>query len=198
MTLDHSDLVTEIGPAILAVAVLVAFAESALGLGVLLPGEAVMATMGAVAVGVAEAGSVVFAVVVGATVGDQFGYRVGRHWGPQVRDSRVVARLGRHRWDRLHELLLEHGIVTFVAGRWIPGARTAIPLMAGSARLPMRTFLVASLLGASLWAVWWVGTGGVAAVVGRNLGVPPVLLVLGVCLVLGGVGWVVRYWRSTR
>lgn len=198
MPVDLSAHVTEIGPAILALAVLVAFAESALGLGVVLPGEAVMATMGAVAVGLTEAGAVAGAIVLGAAAGDQVGYRVGRRWGPQVRDSRVVRRLGRHRWDRLHELLLAHGIVTFVAGRWVPGVRTAVPLMAGAARLPMPTFVVGSLLGASLWAVWWVGTGGVAAEAARRLGLPPVFVVLVVCLALGSVGWAFRWWRSRR
>lgn len=195
---DATDWVTEIGPVILAIAVLVAFAESALGLGVLLPGEVIMAAMGAVAVGMTEGSAVVGAVIVGAMVGDQVGYRVGRRWGPQVRDSRVVARLGRHRWDRIHELLLDHGIVTFVAGRWVPGVRTAVPLMAGAARLPMTTFVAASFLGATLWAVWWVGTGGVAAAVGDAIGVPPVLMVLAVCLVFGVVGWAVRASRSRR
>ena len=195
---DATSWVTEIGPVVLGVAVVVAFAESALGLGVVLPGEVVMAAMGAVAVGVAEGGAVVGAVVVGAMAGDQAGYRVGRRWGPQVRDSRVVARLGRHRWDRVHELLLDHGIATFVAGRWVPGVRTAVPLMAGAARLPMPTFAAASFLGAALWAVWWVGTGGVAAAVGDAVGVPPALMVLAVCLLLGAVGWAVRWWRARR
>jgi membrane-associated protein len=195
---DVSTVVTDIGPVVLLVATLVAFAESALGLGVLLPGEVVFAAMGAAAVGVDEGGAVVAAVVVGAMAGDQAGYRVGRRWGPQVRDSRVVARLGRRRWDRVHELLLEHGVVTFVAGRWVPGVRTAVPLMAGSARLPMTTFLTGSLLGATLWAVWWVGTGGVAARVADAVGVPPVLLVLVVCGSFWLLGLAVRTVRARR
>ncbi len=198
MSLDLSTWVTEIGPVVLAVAVLVAFAESALGLGVVLPGEALLAAMGAVATGVLEGGAVVGAIVLGAMVGDQVGYRIGRRWGPGLRSSRVVRRLGQQRWDHLHERLLVHGISTLVVGRWIPGVRTAVPLMAGSAVLPMARFLAGSLLGAALWAVWWVGTGGVAALAADALGVPPVLLVLTVCLAFGSVGWLVRRWRAPR
>lgn len=192
MPWDVSTVVTEIGPVVLLAALLIAFAESALGVGVLLPGEVAFAAMGAAAVGVTQGGLVVTAVVAGAMAGDQVGYRVGRRWGPQVRDSRVVARLGRQHWDRVHELLLEHGIVTFVAGRWVPGVRTAVPLMAGAARLPRATFLAGSLVGATLWAVWWVGTGGVAAEIADRVGVPPVLMVLAVCAGFWVVGLAVR------
>jgi membrane-associated protein len=146
---------------------LLALAESGLGLGAFMPGEVAISGLAAAAPGRAAAWSLGVAVAIGATTGDHIGYLVGRHGGPRLRESRVIARLGVVRWDRAAGLARRHGFWALLVSRLVPVVRTVMPLVAGAGGLRYRWFLLASILGAIAWSGLWVGAGsGVAAIVG--------------------------------
>lgn len=153
------------------------FVEAALGLGALLPGETVV-VVGAVALGGSRLAWLgVPAAGLGAFAGDHVGYLLGRRSGPALRGSRLVARVGRDRWDRAARLLEHHGPWVIVVARLLPGVRTLVAAVAGAAGLSYRRFAPASLVGSHLWALLWVGGG---LVLGRR-----VLDVLGAVLAWG-------------
>ncbi|MEE6273270.1 DedA family protein [Georgenia wangjunii] len=159
---DLLALLPQFGPGLLLVAGLLAFAESALGAGMLVPGETVVLLVGAAAEGpqqVLLAGAV---VAVGASAGDHVGYLIGRRHGHRLRTSRPVRRVGTEHWDRAMDALRRRGPWAVVVSRLLPVVRTLVPAAAGASGLGYGRFLPASVVGASLWAALWVGAGAVA------------------------------------
>ncbi|MPV35848.1 DedA family protein [Georgenia subflava] len=150
------------GPVLLIVGWLFAFAESALGVGMVLPGETVVLLVGAATIGPEQTVLAAAVVAVGASAGDHVGFLLGRRHGHRLRDSRPVRRVGTRHWDRATGLLRRRGPAAVVISRLLPVVRTLVPAAAGAADLGYRRFLAASALGAALWAALWVGAGAAA------------------------------------
>ncbi|MFC4783380.1 DedA family protein [Nocardioides sp. MAHUQ-72] len=140
-------------PAPLALAVIGAlvFAEAALFVGFVLPGETAVLLGGALA----SAGHLSFAellvvVVVAAIVGDSVGYEVGRLAGPHLLESRLLRR-HRARLEVARSRLQRKGGVTVVAGRFTALLRAVTPGLCGMSGMPYRRFLLFNALGALAW-----------------------------------------------
>jgi membrane protein DedA with SNARE-associated domain len=167
------DLVpSNIGPWGYVLVFVAAASESALLLGLVIPGETILLLAGVLA-SRGQGNVVIYMVtaVVGAVVGDSIGYEFGRHFGERLRRS------------------------TF--GRWVGDPRWAL---AGQARMPYRRFLVWNIAGAMPIGVLHVGLGYLAGesyhVVDRYLGIGHWAL-LGVALIAGAAYWT-RRQRSQR
>ncbi|WP_159085797.1 DedA family protein [Aeromicrobium chenweiae] len=164
-----------------------AFAESGLGLGMLLPGETAVVVLAA-AVGT-PTGTLLLglAVMLGASLGDHVGYLLGRRYGDALRETRAVRRLGRQHLDRATDLLQRRGGTAILLTRLVPVVRTLTPAAAGVSGLEYRRFAVASLAGSALWSAAYVGggtvVGGLVAAAGDAFGRAAWLL-----LVLVGIG----------
>ena len=81
------------------IAGLLVFAEAAIMIGVVFPGETALLVAGVAA----HQGYIglwpMIAIAVGAAaLGDTVGYEVGRTLGPRLRDSRIGRRIGPDRW----------------------------------------------------------------------------------------------------
>lgn len=165
------------------------FAEDAIFVGFLVPGETA-----AVLAGVATSfGKVSFpaalAVVVGAAIlGDTVGYEVGRHvFGPRILDSGPVAK-HRHRMRDAEELLERRGGPAVFLGRFVAFFRAMMPALAGATHLPYRTFLMWNALGGLVWGTIFVTLGHFAGAsyqvveqkVGRGMAAVVVVLVVAV------------------
>lgn len=165
-----------------------AFAESGLGLGMVMPGETgvvvLASTLGSpwslLALGVA--------VTLGASLGDHVGYLLGRRYGDALGETRAVRRLGRHHYVRATDLLRRRGGTAVFMTRLVPVVRTLTPAAAGASGLPYHRFAPASLAGSALWASVYVGGGSVVAgvadlagdVLGRASWLVLALLALGI------------------
>jgi membrane protein DedA with SNARE-associated domain len=91
--------------------------------------------------------------LLGVLSGDMVLYWVGRYWGEQVLDWRLVRRLlspARERW--LQAAYRRHALKTVVTARHVMGLRAAAFLTAGNARVPFWKFVVADA-GAALLGV---------------------------------------------
>jgi membrane protein DedA with SNARE-associated domain len=136
-----------------AVAVLVAVLLESLGLP--FPGEAVLLAAALVAghSGTTSVWAVVIAAAVGAIVGDNLGYVLGRTVGWRLlrRHGHVVhideakLKLGRYLFDR-------HGGKVVFVGRFVSVLRTYTAFLAGVEHLAWPRFLVANASGGVLWA----------------------------------------------
>lgn len=164
MTQFLTTVADSFGPTLLAVALLFAVAESALGVGSLVPGEAVILALGVAVTTTEQAMLLLATVALGACVGDHAGYVLGRSRSATIRASRPVTRIGVGHWDRATELVQRHGGLAVGASRLLPVVRTLTPAVAGAARLPYRRFAIASATGSLLWATLWVGTATVGGV----------------------------------
>lgn len=140
----------------------VVFAEDAVLLGFVIPGETA-ALLGGVAASYGHVSlPVVLAVTIAAALaGDALGYAVGRRLGPAVLDHRFLARR-RAPLDRAVDLLARRGGMAVLLGRWTAFFRAVMPALAGSARMPYRRFLLWNAFGGTLWAATVVVAGYVA------------------------------------
>lgn len=181
---------------VLAIAGALVFAEDALFIGFVLPGETAAVLAGVAAkLGHAPLAAVLVTVVLAAVVGDTVGYEVGRHLGTRVLDRRMFDR-HRHRLDDAQQFLARRGGSAVFLGRWVAFFRAVMPALAGTARMPYPTFLAFNAVGGLTWGVTVVLVGYVAgasyATVERTVGRGAALAVLAIALVVVGV------WRLRR
>jgi len=177
---------------VLLITGLVVFAEDALFVGFVLPGETVALLAGVAArLGHASLAGVLVVVVVAAIVGDTVGYEVGRHLGPRVLDLPLLERR-RERLDAARALLARRGGSAVFLGRWVAFFRAVMPALAGTARMPYGRFLVFNAAGGLAWGVAVVLLGYAAgasyARVEQVLGRDAALVVLAI-VVVGLVVW---------
>ena len=139
--------------AVLLIAGGVVFAEDALFVGFVLPGETA-AILGGVAarLGHAPLPAVIVTVVVAAVFGDSVGYEVGRHMGPRILTWSVLDQR-RERLEEAQDFLARRGGAAVFLGRWVAFFRAVMPALAGSARMPYRRFLVFNPAGGLAWGV---------------------------------------------
>jgi membrane protein DedA with SNARE-associated domain len=138
-----------------------AFAEAAVMVGLVLPGETALVVAGFAAHQGWIALWPMVAVAVGsAALGDSVGYEVGRRIGPRLRSSALGRRVGDDRWRRADDFLRRYGGRAVLLGRFTAGLRALTPGMAGMARMPyLRTFLPWNAAGAVVWGAGCVLLG---------------------------------------
>ncbi|HEX2894465.1 MAG TPA: DedA family protein [Marmoricola sp.] len=164
----------------------IVFAEDALFVGFVLPGETA-AILGGVAakLGHAPLPTVIAVVVACAIVGDSVGYEIGKHAGPRILTWSVLDKR-RARLDGARDFLARRGGAAVFLGRWVAFFRAVMPALAGIARMPYPRFLTFNAAGGLVWGVAVVVAGYVAgasyATVESKLGRGAALLVLALAL----------------
>lgn len=133
--------------------------ESAVFLGLVIPGELVVIVGGIVASrsDVSLTG-VIIAGVLGPIVGDSIGYFVGRRYW-----RRFLRRRRNRRWGKAKGFLRRKGAVAVFLARFTAFLRSVMPAAAGAARIPYGRFLVWDVAAALLW-------GGGSAMLGYFAG----------------------------
>jgi membrane-associated protein len=142
-----------------------AFAEAAVMVGVVLPGETALLVAGFAAhEGIISLIPMIIVAVVCAIAGDSVGYEVGRLVGPRLQASRLGRFVGDRRWEAGEEFLNRHGGKAVLLGRGTALLRALVPGLAGMARMPyLRTFLPWNAIGGILWGTACVLLGYVFA-----------------------------------
>jgi membrane-associated protein len=165
--LSPHSLLSSFGPVGVGV---VLFAETGLLIGFFLPGDSLLFTAGVLSAAPASAalhlslGWVLFAAAVGACLGAQTGYLLGRRAGPAFFGPNTRPKL-RDGTDRAAEYLQRYGQArAVVLARFIPIVRTVLNPLAGVVRVPVRTFTIWQLAGGIVWSVgvtlagYWLGS----------------------------------------
>lgn len=93
-------------------------------------------------------------VALGAFVGDNLSYWLGRRVGDPIARRLFDGEKGQARLRWAEEALWRRGAILIGVGRFIPGGRTATTFAAGSLEMPYRQFVVADAVAASLWALY--------------------------------------------
>ena len=122
--------------------IVLAFAEAAVFLGFVLPGETSLLIGGVLAhEGVWPLWLFWICAILGAIAGDSVGYEIGKHFGPRIKSGRFGRLIGVKRW-RIAEHIFEkyHGGAIFF-GRSQALLRALVPALAGMHKVPYRTFL---------------------------------------------------------
>lgn len=177
------------------------FAEAAIFVGFVLPGETAVILGGVLASsGRLSLTWLLILVVVAAIVGDSVGYEVGRLAGPRILQSRLLRR-HQERLDGARDFLRRRGGTAVFLGRFTAFLRAVMPAMAGLSEMPYRRFLGYNAAGGLAWGVgvallgYFAGASykKVESALGRG---SAVLLVLVVVTAL--VVWRIRKRGSTQ
>jgi membrane-associated protein len=160
----------------------------------LFPAEAVVVTAAVVAAnGRLNIALIIVAAAVGALLGDNSAYAIGRGGLRRV-TRRFESGRGRERldWARA-QLNRRGGPVIIVVGRFIPGGRTATTYAAGTLEMPWpHRFLPADLVAALLWSGYAAGLGFFGGQAFEHNLWLPLLIAAGVGLLVAGLGEILR------
>lgn len=180
------------GYAIVAVAVL---AERSILVGLIVPGDVIIALGGVYAARGDLNVVVVMAIAfVAAVCGESIGFWLGRRFGMLlIRRLPFVNRL-EHKLEDVQGYFERHGGKTVAIGRYATAAGAMIPFVAGMAGMRYRRFLLFDVPAVLVWAI---GITLVGYVFGRNLDVVETILsrfgwgILGllVAFVVGRIVW---------
>jgi len=175
----------------------IVFAESGLLVGLFLPGDSLLFTVGVVAgAGQLDIVQICALFVVFSILGDQSGYLLGRRSGPRI-FVRPDSLLFKHEYvKRTHEFYEKHGGKTLIYAKFVPIVRTFAPFMAGVGRMQYARFVSFNVIGGLGWVLSMT-------LAGYFLGAIPVIranfekVVLGIVFI-SVAPIVVQYFRARR
>ncbi|MGW7685197.1 DedA family protein [Kribbella sp. NPDC054772] len=189
------------GAAVYGLVGLIVFAEDALFVGFVLPGETA-AVLGGVtaALGHTSLPLMLVVVIAAAILGDTVGYEIGRHFGPRLLSLRVLQRRA-DRLDRARKQLAERGGTAVFLGRFVAFFRATMPALAGMSDMRYLKFLSFNAAGGIVWGTAAVLVGYLAgnsySTVEKTFGRVAALVVAGI-VVIAVVVWRVRKHRAER
>lgn len=121
----------------------------------LIPSETIVITASVLA---AQGELLIWAIVplvaLGAFLGDNLCYLLGRRIGDPVADRLFKGEKGQARLRWAERALCRRGAILIAVGRFIPGGRTVTTFAAGTLEMPYRQFVVADACAAALWALY--------------------------------------------
>ena len=164
------------------------FAEAALLVGMVLPGETALLVAGVFCQrGVLDLRIMILVAVICAIAGDSVGYEFGKKFGPGLRRARLGTWVGEHRWAMVDAFLHRHGGKAVLFGRLTALFRALVPSMAGMSGMRYKTFFTWNATGGLIWAPGCVLLGyafsSSLAVIGQTLTWAP-LIVLAVVVAI--------------
>jgi membrane-associated protein len=175
----------------------VVFAETGLLVGLFLPGDSLLFTVGVVCgAGDLDIVKVSALLVIASIAGDQSGYFLGRRTGPAI-FSRPDSRVFKQEYvARTQAFYSKHGGKTLIYAKFAPIVRTFAPFMAGVGRMPYRRFVSFNIIGGVGWVLSMTLAGyylGEIPVIRRNFE-KVVLLIVALSL----LPLAIHYWQSRR
>lgn len=164
----------------------------------IVPSETVLITAAAyAAAGTPNPVVLLLAAAVGALIGDFAAHLVGRGGGSLV-----------HRWTRssracrmvehTEEIFARRGGVVLIAGRFVPGGRTATTITSGFLKYPRGRFLAFDAAGCLAWALYSTGIGLLGGVLFEDQPLLGVGMGIGIALVITGVAELTRRLLARR
>jgi membrane-associated protein len=119
------------------------------------PSETSVITAGVVAsAGDLNIALVIAGAAVGAFLGDNLVYLIGRRYGERARKRFFSGEKASARIEWAERLLRERAGQLIVLGRFIPGGRTAVALSAGLTHFPWRRYVLFDAIAALSWALY--------------------------------------------
>jgi membrane-associated protein len=175
----------------------IVFAETGLLVGLFLPGDSLLFTVGVVAgAGDLDIVKISLVLALASIAGDQSGYFLGRRTGPRI-FSRPDSRIFKQEYvTRTQAFYTKHGGKTLIYAKFVQIVRTFAPFMAGVGRMKYSRFVSFNIFGGLGWVVSMTLAGyylGEVPLVRRNFE----KVVIGIVL-LSLLPILIQYWHSRR
>src|SRR5579863_7943205 len=175
----------------------IVFSETGLLVGLFLPGDSLLFTVGVVAgAGDLDIVKISLVLALASITGDQSGYFLGRRTGPRI-FSRPDSRVFKQEYvTRTQAFYAKHGGKTLIYAKFAPIVRTFAPFMAGVGRMAYSRFVSFNVFGGLGWVLSMSLAGyflGGVPLVRRNFE----KVVLGI-VILSLLPILIQYWHSRR
>lgn len=132
----------------------IVFAETGLLVGLFLPGDSLLFTVGVVTgAGELDIVKVCTLLTVMSILGDQSGYFIGYRTGPRIFRKKDSLFFKQDYVKRTQDFYEKHGGKTLIYAKFVPIVRTFAPFMAGVGRMKYSRFLMFNVVGGVLWVV---------------------------------------------
>lgn len=133
---------------------LIIFIETGILVAFFLPGDSILFAAGLIAGSRADVNIafLVFVIFLGAFIGDQVGYVLGRKYGRSYLERRDSPRV-KKMVARAEDFYAKYGWSAVILARFYPWIRTFMPPIAGIGKMNYYKFLAANALGALIWGV---------------------------------------------
>ncbi|MGO1893568.1 MAG: VTT domain-containing protein [Luteimonas sp.] len=184
-----------------AVIFLIAFLDSLVIVGIVVPAMPLLFAVGAlIGLGHIDGSYAIACAAAGAFSADAVSYWVGRRWGPQMRELWAFRRYPQL-LDRGETLFRRHGVKSILVARFVGAVRPFVPAIAGMLRMRLRRYLPVSAVAAVAWAAVFLAPGWIfgasydaVAAVADRLALVLVALLAVLALVWAGVLYVYRWF----
>ena len=141
------------------VAFLAALLETVFAVGLFLPGSTMILFLGVLAAqGYLNIWILFLFAVIGAVLGDNVNYFLGRKYGTVL--------VNKDRWFLRKKYFLitkeffkQHGVKSVFFGRFVPSIKEIVPIIAGSVEMPKKKFFFWNAIGALGWGTEWLLMG---------------------------------------
>ncbi|NUP75207.1 MAG: DedA family protein [Sinomonas sp.] len=180
---------------------LLVFAEDAIFVGFVIPGETAAVLGGVISSqGHANIWIMVPLVVLAAIIGDTVGYEIGKHLGPRLLGFRIFDR-HRKKLEDAQAFLRKRGGWAVFLGRFVAFFRAMMPALAGASQMHYPRFVSFNALGGITWGIGFTMLGFIAGasyeVVAKAAGRDIAAVVLAIA-VIAFIVWRVRKGRAER
>jgi len=133
---------------------LMIYAETGLLVGLILPGENLLFTVGLLSsLGYFNIWIIIPVTFAAAVLADSTGYALGKKYGRSIFTKRHSLFFNQAYIEKSERFFQKHGGKAVVLGRFLPFIRTLTPIFAGIGQLRYKTFLAYNIIGAFLWTV---------------------------------------------
>lgn len=137
----------------------VALLETVIGIGLFLPGSTILLFMGALAAsGYFDLGDLLLFAAVGAVVGDNINYFLGKRFGTVFFLKGFLVFKPSY-FKKGEQFFKRHGPKSIFFGRLVPSVKEVIPLIAGAFGMKYFIFIIWNILGAIAWSMLWILPG---------------------------------------
>jgi membrane-associated protein len=140
---------------------------------------------------------IVVVAAIGAVVGDNIGYEVGKRARPWV-ERRFSGPKAKERLDWARRQLAERGVGLVIVARFIPGGRTAVTVTAGTTGMNHAKFFFATVISGVLWASYAAALGYFGGTQFEDSPTKALLLATAIALVVGGLTEGIRWLLRRR
>lgn len=159
--LDPGEIIRAAGPWALLVVCLIVFAETALLVGFILPGDTLLVITGLLTftgtMTAAQNGILIpiwlvcLCIAVAAFVGGEVGYLIGHKAGPRIFERKESGLFSKENVIRTNKFFDRFGGLAVIVARFVPVVRTFTPIAAGVGHMNYRKYSLYNGIGALIW-----------------------------------------------
>jgi membrane-associated protein len=159
--LDPAAIIQAAGPWALLVVCLIVFAETALLVGFILPGDTLLVITGLLTftgtMTASQAGILIpiwlvcLCIAVAAFAGGEVGYLIGHKAGPRIFERRESGFFSKDNVIRTNRFFDRFGPLAVIIARFVPVVRTITPIAAGVGHMNYRKYSLYNAIGALIW-----------------------------------------------